>query len=299
MQSWVLYSLLSTAITVIVIFVDKYNLTQQIKDYRGMAMYSAIVGLISGSILWLVTERPILGFQDGLLVIATGILSIFSASIYFYVIQKEDGSKVLFLLQLVPVFVLILSLIFLKESITIKKLLGFVLILVPSLLASSESGKLKLSMNKNTLLLMVSMFLTAVSAVIFKFVVDVGSFSKVVAYESWGWAIGGLILFTVIPSVRKAFFTTTRSLKKVALAIVFGNEILFLGSKLLLFLAISLGSVYLVNVITGTQVLFGALFGAVLTLIAPKIFNEDIGKNSIKNKLILGVITLIGLGLIY
>ncbi|WKZ25805.1 MAG: EamA family transporter [bacterium] len=299
MQSWILYSLLGTAIYVIVIFVDKYNLTQQIKDYRGMAMYSAIVGLISGSVLWLMTGRPILGFQDGLLVMITGMLSIFSASIYFYVIQKEDGSKVLFLLQLVPVFVLILSLLFLDEVITIKKLLGFALILIPSLLASSDGNKLKLSIDKNTILLMASTFLTAVSAVIFKFVVDAGSFSKVVAYESWGWAIGGLILFTVFPSVRKAFFTTTKSLKKIALAIVFGNEILFLGSKLLLFLAISLGSVYLVNVITGTQVLFGALFGVVLTLLVPKIFHEDISKNSIKNKLILGVITLVGLGLIY
>lgn len=299
MQSWILYSLLGTIITVFVIFIDKYNLTQQIKDYRGMAMYSAIIGLISGTILWLIMGEPMLELQDGLLVITTGILSIFSASIYFYVIQQEDASKVLFLLQLVPVLVLTLSLLFLNESITLKRLLGFILILISSLLASSENNRLKFSINKNTLLLIVSMLLTAISAVIFKFVVDAGSFSKVVAYESWGWAIGGLILFTVIPSVRTAFFTTTKSLKKIALAIVFGNEILFIGSKLLFFLAISLGPVYLVNVITGTQVLFGTLFGAILTLIAPKIFKEDVSIQTIKSKFIFGVITLLGLGLIY
>lgn len=300
MPSWVIYSLLGTAITTVVIFIDKYNLTEQIKDYRGMAIYSAIVGLVVGTILWILTGYPILGFKDGLLVMLTGVLSISSAAIYFYVIQRESGSKVIFLLQLLPVMVLILAMIFLREEITIRKFMGFLLILIPSLLVSSmEEDKLKLNLNKNTLLLILSTFITAVSAVLFKFVVEVGSFSKVVAYESWGWAVGGLLLYFFVPGVREAFLATTKSLKKTALVIVFGNELFYVISKLLIFLAISLGPVYLVNVISGTQVIFGVIYGVILTLIAPRIFKEDVSMSGLLKKLTLGVITLTGLALIY
>lgn len=300
MQSWVLYALLGTAITTVVVFIDKYNLTEQIKDYRGMAIYSAIVGLVVGTFLWVATGFPLLNLRDGLLVILTGVLSISSAAIYFYVIQRESGSKVIFLLQLVPVIVLILAVMFLKEELTIRRLVGFLLILIPSLLVSSmKDGKLSLNFNKNMQLLILADFISAISAVLFKFVVDVGTFSKVVAYESWGWAIGGILLFTFIPSVRRAFITTTKSLKRTALVLVFGNEFVYVTSKLLMFFAISLGPVYLVNVLGGTQVLFGIIYGVILTLIAPRIFKEDISRSGLAKKVGLGIVTLAGLALIY
>jgi|SRR3989344_303591 len=299
MPVWILYSLLGTIIYVIVCFIDKYNLERQIKDYRGMAIYSAIVGFISGSILWVITGFPLLSVRDGVLVTLTGVLSIFSAAIYFYVMQQEQASKVIFLFQLIPVFVLILAVSFLHEPLTIKHLLGFFLILVPSLIVSQQGNKFSFKIDKNTSLLIIVDLLVAVSYVLFKFVVDAGSFSKVVAYESWGWAIGGGMMFTLLPSVRKAFITTTKNLKKSALVIIFGNETLYIASKLFIFLAVSLGSVYLVNVITGTQVLFGAILGVILTMAFPRIFKEDIKKSDLITKLVLGGVTLVGLVLIY
>lgn len=89
MANWFLYALLGTALYTIVCFIDKYNLEKQIKDYRGMAMYSAIVGLLVGTVLWILTGFPMLGLNDGLLVIVTGILYIWAAAIYFFVMQRE------------------------------------------------------------------------------------------------------------------------------------------------------------------------------------------------------------------
>lgn len=89
MINWFLYAILGTAVYTVVCFVDKYNLEKQIKDYRGMAMYSAIIGLLTGTILWALTGFPILGLSDGLLVLATGILFIWAAAIYFFVMQRE------------------------------------------------------------------------------------------------------------------------------------------------------------------------------------------------------------------
>ena len=91
MLDWFLYAILGTAVYTVVCFVDKYNLEKQIKDYRGMAMYSAIVGLLTGTVLWALTGFPLLGLSDGLLVLITGVLYIWAAAIYFFVMQRESS----------------------------------------------------------------------------------------------------------------------------------------------------------------------------------------------------------------
>lgn len=97
MINWFLYAILGTAVYTVVCFIDKYNLEKQIKDYRGMAMYSAIVGLFTGTALWVLTGFPILNFNDGLLVLATGVLYIWGAAVYFFVMQRErEQSKLSF-----------------------------------------------------------------------------------------------------------------------------------------------------------------------------------------------------------
>lgn len=193
-----------------------------------------------------------------------------------------------------------MSQIFLHEAITSKQLFGFFLILLPTLAIAGEGSKSgDFSLDKNTALMIFVDLVWAGATVLFKFVVDTGEFSKVVAYESWGWAIGGALLFICLPPVRVAFITTTKSLKKTALATVFGNEFLFLSSKLLTYLAISLGPVAIVSVISGTQVLFAVVFGWILAIIAPEIFKEDISKKSLAKKFILGCVTIIGLWLVY
>lgn len=300
MIQWFVYAIIGTIVYTLVAFVDKYNLEKQIKDYRGMSLYSAIVGLITGTVLWFVTGRPLLDFRDGFLIILTGVMYIWSAAIYFFVMQREKAVKVIFLFQLIPIFTFGLSQIFLHEAITLKQLFGFFLILLPTLIIAGEGGKKSdFVINKNTFLMILVDLGWAGANVLFKFVVDTGSFSKVVAYESWGWAVGGVILFIAIPSVRDAFITTTRSLKKSALATVFGNEALFLFSKLFTFLAFSLGSVAIVSVISGTQVLFAVIFGWILALIAPKVFFEDISRKSLIIRFILGLITVVGLWFVY
>lgn len=92
-----------------------------------------------------------------------------------------------------------------------------------------------------------------------------------------------------------AFHESFRSVGKVTLGVMFFNEILFIISKAFTFLAISLGPVALVGVLGGTQVFYGFLYGILLTLLFPKIFQEDISKNEIVKKLLFAVILFIGI----
>ena len=139
----------------------------------------------------------------------------------------------------------------------------------------------------------------SIGAVLFKFVVDANSFVKVVAYESWGIALGGLSLFTFSAAIRNAFLKTLRTLKKSALGFVFLNEGVFVIGRLLAFLAISLGPLYLVSVLASTQVFFGVLYGLILTIFWPKVFQEDTSSKGIIKRISLAILTFIGVALVY
>jgi uncharacterized membrane protein len=58
------------------------------------------------------------------------------------------------------------------------------------------------------------------------------------------------------------------------LAIMFGNEALYVISKAITFLAITLGPVALVSVLGGTQVLYGLIIGVLFSLWFPRVFHE-------------------------
>jgi drug/metabolite transporter (DMT)-like permease len=285
MPAWITYTLIGAILYTAVGFVDKYNLSENIKDYRGMSIYSAIVGFITGTILWALTGFPILSIRDGGIVIFTGILSIVASAIYFKAMQEDNAIKVILLFQLIPIFVLILSSIFLHERITPLQYAAFFLILLSSLAISSNGNLANIfKIDKSFKLMFVVDLLWAAGQVMFKFVVEAGHFVKVAAYESWGWAIGGLILYVAFKSVRKSFVSTAVSLPKLALLFVFGNEVLYIVSKLFTFWATSLGSVTLVNVLTSSNILITIVLGWLLTLALPKIFKEDLSVKNIVTK---------------
>lgn len=299
MPTWIFYALLSPAIVTLVVFIDKYNLEKLVKDYRGMSIFSAIVGLIVGLILWVVTGFPVLSVRDTLFMLLTGATSVWGATLYFQLMSLTDSSKVIIFLQTIPVFTLILSFIFLGDRITVQQLFGFVLILSASILASGEKNGLRnFKFDKIFWLMFCSNFLFAISGVLFRFVVEQSNFVRLISFESFGWAIGGAALLVVFPAVRKSFLSTALSLPKFALGMLFGNELLFVISKLIGFLAISLGPVALVSVLSGSQVFFGVLLGWLLTLLAPRIFKEDISTKSLITKFGLAALMIIGVLLV-
>ena len=264
-----------------------------------MSIFSAIVGLIVGMVLWITTGFPVLSTRDTILMILTGATSVWGATLYFQLMSLTDASKVIIILQTIPVFTLVMSFIFLGDRITLPQLVGFVLIMGASLLASGEKdGLLKIKLDKIFWLMVGSNLLFAISWVLFKFVVEQNSFIKLISFENFGWALGGGLLLVVFPAIRKSFLTTAKSLPKFAMGLIFGNEILFVVSKLIGFLAVSLGPVSLVSVLSGSQVFFGVLLGWVLTLTAPKIFKEDISVKSLVTKFALAGAMVVGVILV-
>lgn len=266
-----------------------------------MPIYSAIVGGIVGTIYFIITGFPILPVQDALIILTTGMLSIWGLAIYFKALMLEETSRIIIFFKAIPVFVLILSTLFLKESISIPQLTGFILILI------SVSG---VSMKQNQrvspknffasglgLILLVDV-LWAISAILVKFTISQHSFASIISYESWGVSLGGLLLYICVPTIRDAFHYTQHSVTKRAIVFIFGNEFLFVLSRAVTFYAYSLGPASLVSVVGTSQVFYGILLGFLLSKLHPSVYEEDTTSKSIYAKFFWGIVLLVGIYLI-
>lgn len=297
MELWFLLALLSPAIFSVVNFVDKFVVESKVKDYRGIPVYSAIVGFAGGTILWLLFGRPVLPFFDALIVLLTGALTVWGYAFYFRALASSQTSYIIGLFQMIPVITLLLSFIFLQEKISPLQLGGFFLVLFSAVALSYQKSKKKFKLDPSFYWILIADVFFAASAVIFKFAVEANSFSKILSYESWGIGIGGLALFLLFPSVRNAFIKTNKEVGRKVMSIMLLNEVILIAAKGVMFLAISLGSVALVSVLGGTQVFYGIIFGYILTLIAPKIFKENIERKGLAIKVLWMSVLFLGIWL--
>ncbi len=139
-MNWLFYALLSPALYTIVNFTDKYIIEREIPDYRGMPIFTALTGFLTGTIVWVVGGTPLLNMQDSGLILFTGMLTVWGAVLYFTAVPDEAASNLIVLFQMTPVMVLIMSLIFLQESLMPEQLLGFALILAAAVGVSFKRG---------------------------------------------------------------------------------------------------------------------------------------------------------------
>jgi transporter family protein len=298
-MSWLFFALLAPAINTVVNFTDKYILEKELKDYRIVPLYTAVTAFIAGTLFWLFTGRQLLTPFNGMLVLSTGAITLWSLVIYFKALSQEETSKIVLLFKMTPLITLLFSFLFLKEYITIQQFIGFILILAAVLNISRKKGTKLIEFSSAFWLILLYDVMLAATIILIKFAINLNSFTKVLSYESWGISIGGVILYLVAPKIRRAFHKSLKTLHPRTIAVLFFNETVFVIGKVVQFIAFSLGSAVLVNVVGTTEVFYGILYGWILTIISPKVFKEDIGKEGLLRKAFSALVLFIGVWLIY
>jgi drug/metabolite transporter (DMT)-like permease len=297
-MSCLLYALLAPLIFTVVNFVDMLILVKHIPNPNASPPYIGTMAFISGCVLWVITGFPILPLNDVVIVLATGVLAMVGTLFYYHALSTEDTSVVIVLIQIQPVIVLILSFLLLHETITAIQFVGFVLILGAAITLSAQRGLGGPHLSKSFGKLLIVNFLWSLSVVLFKFVAAGDHFELYLPYESWGFALGALLIFLFVPSVRNAFRENLHTIPRQALAMIAVNETVFLIAKLLTLAAVALGPAALVSVLGGTQVFFGIVVGWVLTLVAPSIYKENIIPSELLRKALIAVVLFVGIALI-
>ncbi len=292
-MSWLPFALLAPAIMTLVMFGDKYVIERHIPDSRAVLIYLGITNFTFSAVLFVITGFPILPMEQAIPLFLAGAFTIWGNVFYFRAIAMDETSNIIIFLQLIPVFTLVLGILFLQEWISPQQLIGFLLIIVSCIGVSrdpkqkAKAGGLRLSW-AFWLVLIASIFF-AISFVLSDdvldaYVIDIRTLVISTMYSAAGYSVGTLVLYLVAPSIRNAFNQHIRTATATTFGSVYMLEGLFFLRQLALFLAISLGPVALVTVLSSTSVFFGILLGWIFTLIAPQIFKEDIRRQNLLRK---------------
>ena len=303
-MSWLPFALLAPAIMTLVMFGDKYVIERQIPDSRAVLIYLGITNFTFSAVLFVLTGFPILPMEQAMPLFLAGAFTIWGNVFYFRAIAMEETSNIIIFLQLIPVFTLILGVLFLQEWISPQQLLGFLLI-IASCIGVSRDPKEKaksrgLQLSWAFWLVLIASLFFAISFVLSDdildtYVIDIRTLVISTMYSAIGYSVGTLVLYLVAPPIRNAFNQHIRTATTKTFGSVYMLEGLFFLRQLALFLAISLGPVALVTVLSSTSVFFGIVLGWIFTLIAPQIFKEDIRRENLTRKALWAGVLFVGL----
>ncbi len=275
---WFYFALLSSFLIAAVNIVDKVL----ISDYNIPPLVYAMV--ISATSIMPLVIVPFIDLKVFSLVVLTftmliGFVRVYYVLPYFQALTIEEVSRVVPVLQLMPVFVLILSTIFLREVLRFQDYTGFAFLVLGGTLCAIRLGK-GVSLSTAFYLMVVSSFLLAVYSVGLKVLFASEDFYSVFI---WVQVAGFITLFQFLlfRPLRNTLVSTYKTTRKRIGALIVGEQAVAYVSVFAYNYAIAHGSISLVSAVVSTQPLFVLLFATTISYRFPKVLKEQLTKQDI------------------
>ncbi|MFB6180918.1 MAG: EamA family transporter [Candidatus Nanohalobium sp.] len=231
---------------------DKYLMAN--RDETGMVptVLSGFLGFVPALTIFGFTRVPLNLYSAGFAVL--GGLFIFGGRYaYFKAMKVGEASDVSVLGRINPLFVFILSIIFLGQSFTGAELIGFSLMFLGGLIVSAKDfDPEKMKFNKATVLVIVSVMMYAVTDVLMK--VSTENISYLPAYAS---ALIGALIASVMISFNSSVRSSLHSWRdRRFMKLLLPGRVFFYLGFLFFTLALETGKVALVTASAGIQPVF-------------------------------------------
>jgi drug/metabolite transporter (DMT)-like permease len=285
---WFYFALLSSVLISGVNIIDKIL----ISDYRIPPLVYVLV-ISATSLMPLVTlaffhltplPLGILAFT-----ILVGFVRIYYTLPYFKALMVEEVSRVIPLLQLTPVFVLILSSLVLREALRPQDYVAFgLLVLGGTLFAIRLTKGIRISLA--FYLMILASFLLALYSVALKYLFSIQDFYTIFI---WVQIAGFITFFQLIPfkpfrnSLIKTYKVTNR---KIGIILVAEQAVAYVSVYAYNY-AIAHGPLTLISSVGATQPLFVLLFAIILSYRFPRVLREELTKMDVALK-VLGLIAI-------
>ncbi|MGZ8897132.1 MAG: EamA family transporter [Halobacteriota archaeon] len=285
---WFYFALLSSVLISGVNIIDKIL----ISDYKIPPLVYVLV-ISATSLMPLVTlaffhltplPLGILAFT-----ILVGFVRIYFTLPYFKALMVEEVSRVIPLLQLTPVFVLILSSVVLHEALRPQDYVAFgLLVLGGTLFAIRLTKGIRISLA--FYLMILASFLLALYSVALKYLFSVQDFYTIFI---WVQIAGFITFFQFIPFMpfRSSLVTTYKiTSRKIGIIIVAEQAVAYV-SLFAYNYAIAHGPITLISSVGATQPLFVLLFATILSYRFPRVLREELTRMDVALK-VLGLIAI-------
>ncbi|MGZ5539468.1 MAG: EamA family transporter [Halobacteriota archaeon] len=221
--------------------------------------------------------------------ILVGFVRIYFTLPYFKALMVEEVSRVIPLLQLTPVFVLILSSVVLHEALRPQDYVAFgLLVLGGTLFAIRLTKGIRISLA--FYLMILASFLLALYSVALKYLFSVQDFYTIFI---WVQIAGFITFFQFIPfrPFRSSLVTTYKiTSRKIGIIIVAEQAVAYV-SLFAYNYAIAHGPITLISSVGATQPLFVLLFATILSYRFPRVLREELTRMDVALK-VLGLIAI-------
>jgi len=307
-MSWIVVTIISYFLLALVNFGDKFLIDKILPSSK---VYAFLISVLSGLALvlapWLLEWC---GWYWLLINLFVGALLPWALYFLFEALKRGDASQVTVLVGgTIPIFTVILSVLFLGSSFRLNEWLGMGLLLVGTFLIAVVPATKKLNQpcdnrQKMLWLIIISAAIYAVFFIGTKYTYDYQNFWSAFIWSRLG-AVGMALLFLVPKNSRREIMAgitqrgnnKSKEVRRKDQIFVVGNQIVGAGGSVLQNYAISLGPIALINALQGTQYAFLLLMGFLITVWRPRLLKENITPVAIVLK--LAAILLISLGLYF
>ena len=298
-MNWSSAAILSAGILGIVNVIDSHLLSRRMPSLGSFLLPAGIFHLIYGTTLFIISPFPEgVGVYPLGVAIASGIVRAIAITIMLYTMTSEEISRVIPVVYTSPIFVAIMAVMQLDESLVYQQWLAIVIVVAGAALVSLNRGPsgAKARLIGSFGLLLLSSLLLAVADVTTKYALDY--------FSSWNmYSLSVLCMSALffLVSIRGNVFRELRSMPRLgsAVAIIAFNETLTPAGIVLSFWAIEQGQVSLVSTILSSRPIFVFLYALILSRVYPAFLNWQPTRRALLLRLTATAMIVGGVAAIY
>lgn len=303
-MSWLIIVIIAHLFSAVLFIIDKYLLKREVPNPLTYAFWTGLLSIFTFILAPFGFSIP----NTNIIItsLMAGLIWLVATITFYTALHQGESSRVVPTVGgLIPIFTLGFSFVFIGERLSLGELIAFCLLVSGGVMLSLlVTDKTKLFSNGHRDIKLSKAFIPAVGSalafsmyfVLTKFIFIHEPLINGIIWIRLGAALGALLL--LIPSsFRKIIFQKGVRFKRKAIGFFVAARGLGAVSGLLLFWAISLGSVTLVNALQGTQYLFLLLLAYLLFRKIPSL-KEQFDKRTSIQKIFAIILICVGLAIL-
>jgi drug/metabolite transporter (DMT)-like permease len=282
-MDWLVFALLCPAFWGLNNVFYKFLMTKKFRSYFSMLSFMGFIDLFFAVTICLIMPASFV-FPYVLFAMVVGLMPLLGFWFYSKALMVEEISRITPLFQFIPIFVVLLSVVFLNEILNIQRYFGVAIIIIASILISYRNSKSGKSLSSALKFMIPFSVVLAVHSILEKFLLSYIDFWSVFFWNILGAFCGVLFLLT-FSKPRREFAEAVSAVGKRAFFVVFvGEGVYFLGTICWL-IAASMGYVSLVSAFAGLQHFFVFIYVLLSSLFVPHHLKEEMTKGVIALKI--------------
>ncbi len=297
-MNWVNTAILSAAIMGMVSIFDSHLLFKRMPGLRAFLLLVGIIHLIYGSLLFALFPLPQgAGIWPVLAAVASGMLRTAAVVIMLDSLRREEVSRVIPVVYTYPIFVAIMAMPLLGESLNSLEWLAIVIVVVGAVMVSitqSPSGSIR--WRGKLLLLFSASLLFAVADIAGKYALAYISYWNMFWLSAFCMS-GIFLLVSVRPQVIGQVIKMEQ--RNSAIGLLAFNETLAPIGIVLSFWALERGPVSLVSTIVSSRPMFVLMAALILSRLSPMFLEWRYGKWMLAMRLIATAMIISGIAIIH